>query len=180
MFVNEKYFCISKKHISKIIMAVNQKKYLNLLLFFIKECNNKYLGIVKLNKLFYYLDFIFYRDNKKSVTGDIYISRGYGPVPSQIDNIISKAKTKKMISVDEQISKDRKRVVFKALKDYDLSCLNDKEKVLLKKIVKQFKGYSTDEIVDQTHLEAPWFYANLYDKIDYRYSNDIDFFQCQK
>ena len=161
-------------------MAINKEKYFNILLFFIKECNNQYLGLVKLNKLFYYLDFIFYRDNKKSVTGDIYISKEYGPVPSQINNIIFEAKKKKFISIKEQINKGRKKTVFKALKNYKLDILDDKEKNLLNQIVKEFKNYSTDKIVDQTHLEAPWFYADLYDEIDYNYANDIEFFQCQK
>jgi uncharacterized phage-associated protein len=45
---------------------------------------------------------------------------------------------------------------------------------LLQKICDKFKSYDTTRIVDQTHFEAPWFYAELYEKIDYRYSNDIE------
>jgi len=53
---------------------INKEKYINALLYFIENCNNKFLGKTKLNKLFYYLDFIYYRDHKVSVTLDIYIS----------------------------------------------------------------------------------------------------------
>ena len=161
-------------------MAINRKKYINALLFFIKECNNKYLGVVKLNKLFYYLDFIYYRDNKKSVTGDCYCCKEFGPVPLELDKIIFTANQEGLISIKESFNKGRKRTEFKALKNYDLSCFNKREKDLFANIINEFKSYKTDEIVVQTHLEAPWFYANLYEKIDYNDATDIEFFQCQK
>jgi hypothetical protein len=37
--------------------------------------------------------------------------------------------------------------------------------------------WSTDKIVSQTHLEAPWFYSKPYEIVDYAYSKDIDFFK---
>ena len=159
---------------------INKPKYLNSLLFFIKECNNQYLGVVKLNKLFYYLDFIYYRDHKTLVTGDKYFCKEFGPVPAKIDQIIAEAKKEELLDIEELFTKRGKRTKFKALKNYDLKVFNEEEKDLLYKIVKQFKSYSTDRIVAQTHLEAPWFYADLYEEIDYNYAKDIELFQCQE
>ena len=53
---------------------------------------------------------------------------------------------------------------------------NEEEKVLLKNICKEFLDWSTDKIVEQTHLESPWFYSKPFEKVDYKYSSDIDFF----
>ena len=86
---------------------INQKKYINALLYFLENCNNKFLGKTKLNKLFYYLDFVYYKNNKKSVTGDIYFCEQFGPVPSSLDSIKSDAIKEKLIRVE--IASNQKR-----------------------------------------------------------------------
>jgi len=152
---------------------INKKKYINALLYFIENCNNKFLGKTKLNKLFYYLDFIYYRDHKVSVTRDIYICEQFGPVPKMIDLIKSESIKLNLIKteiIDDKICKEK----YHLLKNPNLNCFNSAEKILLNKICNHFKSYSTDKIVDQTHFEAPWFYSKLYEQIDYNYANDID------
>ena len=157
-------------------MSICKEKYINALLYFIEHCNNKFLGKTKLNKLFYYLDFIYYRDNSKSITGDKYRCLDYGPVPRKIDDIIAEAKKKKLIKI-EQLCSETKKKEFSLLSKVNKGIFNEKEKELLSKICTEFADYSTQKIVDQTHFEAPWFYADLYDDIDYDYANDIDFFR---
>ena len=152
---------------------INQKKYINALLYFLENCNNKFLGKTKLNKLFYYLDFVYYKKYKKSVTGDIYFCEQFGPVPSCLDSIKNDAIKQKLIRV-EIINIQTKKEKYHLLEKPDLSCFNCKELELLQKICEKFKSYNTNKIVDQTHFEAPWFYAELYEKIDYKYSNDIE------
>ena len=61
-------------------IPLKKEKYINALLYFIAHCGNEKLGITKLNKLFYYLDFISYRDRKESVTGEIYKHLPMGPI----------------------------------------------------------------------------------------------------
>ena len=152
---------------------INQKKYINALLYFLENCNNKFLGKTKLNKLFYYLDFVYYKKYKKSVTGDIYFCEQFGPVPSCLDSIKNDAIKQKLIRV-EIINIQTKKEKYHLLEKPNLSCFNCKELELLQKICEKFKSYNTNKIVDQTHFEAPWFYAELYEKIDYKYSNDIE------
>ena len=66
-----------------------EKKYKHTVLYFIKHCNNKYLGDTKLNKLLYYFDFIHYREQGVSATGDVYCHLDFGPVPKKAREIIS-------------------------------------------------------------------------------------------
>jgi len=65
-------------------MVIKKEKYINALIFFISHCGNEKLGITKLNKLFYYLDFISYRDREESITGETYVHLPMGPVASQL------------------------------------------------------------------------------------------------
>lgn len=155
---------------------VNEEKYINAMLYFFKYCNNQYLGITKLSKLFYYLDFISYRDKECLVTEDIYVHKQYGPVPENIDVILAELNQDEVIEVEMIPYKDGTTFRYKALKGPNLSVFNTYEKQLLEKISKEFYSWSTDKIVAQTHLEAPWFYSEPYDKVDYNYAKDIDFF----
>jgi uncharacterized phage-associated protein len=158
---------------------IDEKIYNNSVLYFIKYCNNKYLHATKLNKLLYYLDFIYFRDNKKSVTGDVYIHQGYGPVPSRVDEVLSNLKTKGIIDTEAK-SHNGVEIINFILKDelkFDESVFSKEQKTLLKKICDEFGSWPTDKIVAQTHLEAPWFYSKPYEVVDYAYSRDIDFFR---
>src|SRR3989339_55411 len=158
---------------------INESIYLNAVLYFIKYCNNQYLHATKLNKLLYYLDFIFFRDHKESITGDIYIHQGYGPVPSQIDEILTNLKKSGCIDT-EVVSFNGEEMIKFSLKNeskLDEKVFSLDQKKLLKNICDEFVNWPTEKIVAQTHLEAPWFYSKPYEIVDYAYARDIDFFK---
>lgn len=160
-------------------VKIDERAYENAVLYFIKYCNNKYLHATKLNKLLYYLDFISFRDHKKSVTGDVYIHQGYGPVPSHVDEILTKLKTDGAIDTEAVPFNDGEIINF-SLKDpslFDESVFSADQKKLLKQICDEFGNWPTEKIVAQTHLEAPWFYSKPYEIVDYAYARDIDFFR---
>lgn len=155
---------------------VNYKKYSNSILYFLKYCNTSFLGATKLNKLLYYLDFISYRDRGKSITGDLYVHKDFGPVPDTVDNVLVKMKEKGDLSIDVEPWKDNVVYKFKNLDEPDLSAFDKYELSLLEKICGEFELWSTDKIVNQTHLEAPWFYSKPYEIVDYKYASSIEFF----
>lgn len=157
-------------------MGINISKYRNAILYFIKYCNNKYLGATKLNKLLYYLDFINFRDREVSVTGDFYIHNHYGPTPNEINSIMSEMVESGEVEVKKDPFEDSYSTSFASKKSPDESVFSDDEKELLKSICGEFLDWSTDKIVEQTHLESPWFYSKPFEKVDYKYSSDIDFF----
>jgi len=165
--------------VDSLNIQLNERAYKNAVLYFIKYCNNKYLHATKLNKLLYYLDFIYFRDHKKAVTGDVYIHQGYGPVPSRVDDILAKLKTDGAIDT-EAIPHNESEMINFSIKDiskFDESAFTADQKNLLKQICDEFGNWPTEKIVAQTHLEAPWFYSKPYEVVDYAYSRDIDFFR---
>jgi len=158
---------------------LNERVYKNAVLYFIKYCNNQYLHATKINKLLYYLDFVYFRDHQKPVTGDVYIHQEYGPVPSHIDEILAGLKNEGIIDTEAVDYKDGELIRFelKDLKKLDESVFLSEQKNLLKKICDEFGNWSTEKIVAQTHLEAPWFYSKPYEIVDYAYACDIDLFR---
>jgi uncharacterized phage-associated protein len=155
---------------------LNESEYKNALLFFIKYCNNRYLHATKLNKLLYYLDFISFRDHKKSITGDIYIHEKYGPVPANIDVMLATLKRDGAIDTETATYKDGEFTSF-VIKDesqFDESVFSATQLKLLKDICNEFTSWPTEKIVAQTHLEAPWFYSKPWDIVDFKYAHDIE------
>lgn len=159
-------------------MAINQEKYINALLYFISACSNEKLGVTKLNKLFYYLDFISYRDRRQSVTGEIYKHLPMGPFASELQDVVIKnAERKKLITQSEDESvKFGKRNRYQALKSPNLAVFDEYEKNLLDYLCKTFKDWSTDEMIAQTHSEAPWVFSEVSKTLDYKNADDIEFF----
>jgi len=156
-------------------MAINKEKYLNAILYFIENCNNKYLGTTKLNKLLYYLDFISFRDREKTVTGDVYIHQSFGPVPAEIESkILPKMKEDGLIEIKNIPYKEKYTNEFVLKQKPKMSSFDAYEKKLLKNLCLEFKNTKTEDIVAQTHLEAPWYYSEMYDKIDLRNAFDIE------
>jgi len=149
---------------------INEQKYENAILYFTTYCKNKYLGNTKLNKLMYYLDFVFYRDNKISVTGDVYRKLEYGPVGKNILECLKNLKHKNCIKIENYEGFNK----YTALVEPNLSVFSEKEIELLQKITDTFLHYTTDKIVSQTHFEAPWLYTEILEDIDYSFASDID------
>lgn len=157
---------------------INKSLYKQAVLYFIKYCNNQYLGKTKLNKLLYYLDFISYRDFGSSATGDIYIHKDYGPVPASVDNILAELSLAGDIETSITDYLDGETYNFKITRENSLNedAFSEEQKNLLRNICDEFSSWSTDKIVNQTHLEAPWFYSKPYEIVNFDYAKDIEFF----
>ena len=65
-----------------MLISHNREKLLNAIIYFVK--NTKYLGITKLMKLMYFLDFVHFKQTGKSVTGLDYYAWKRGPVPKKL------------------------------------------------------------------------------------------------
>lgn len=156
---------------------LNTEKYENAILYFLKYCNNQHLGSTKLNKLLYYLDFISYRDRKESVTGDNYVHKRYGPIPANVDSVLGDLTKSGSVNIKSiEIGEGKDFFKHELLKQPDIAVFEKYEIELLDKICKEFSLWSTDKIVDQTHLESPWLYSKPFEEVNYDYASDIEFF----
>lgn len=157
------------------------------------------LYLVKLMKLFYYLDFISVRETGKSVTNDTYFHLPFGPIPSFIkDNIDSldsdmKKEEVKILNPNptdlppwltissifdgilELSARGMGRVV-KAVagQTFNTDILSEYEKVLLEDIVKDLGKKTVQEIVTMTHGEAPYAQTSPSQSIPYDLAFQLD------
>lgn len=157
------------------------------------------LYLVKLMKLFYYLDFISVRETGKSVTGDVYFHLPYGPIPSfikdNIDSLDSKVKEEetKILNPNQANTPPWLQIssVFDGIlvlntrgkgkiagpvdgKVFDGDKLSEYEKVLLTDIVKDLGRKTVQEIMTMTHAEPPYAQTSPSQVIPYDLAFQLD------
>jgi len=159
----------------------NTKKFINCVLFFAKNTDPKKLGVLKLNKLLYYIDFEHYRKYGRSILSDIYIKMEQGPVPSFSYSLFNMAfKDNK----DDEISKELRDFVelkqhkvrdfnIKAIypkegKDFNESLFSESELEIMQDVAEKYATKTGTEMSRETHKEdTPWSKTQPAQPIDY-------------
>src|SRR3989344_3441638 len=72
-------------------MKISLPKLKAILLYFGNNTDTKFLGKVKLMKLFYFLDFTHVKKYGSPVNYDTYVNMEHGPIPSTIKNLVDTA-----------------------------------------------------------------------------------------
>ena len=72
-------------------MVIPLTKIKAILLYFSNNTNIRYLGKIKLMKLFYFLDFMHVKEYGIPVTFDTYYHLEKGPIPTFIMNLVDEA-----------------------------------------------------------------------------------------
>jgi uncharacterized phage-associated protein len=133
---------------------MNIEKYTNAILFFAKSTPN--LGIIKLNKLLYFLDFDHFEKYGEAVTDDVYINKSFGPVPQHSDDVLKLLREQGKITVAVEQVIDYTRYHIIANSDYSPDVFKPTEMAMLCEVKEKWSHLTAKEIVAATHGEAPW------------------------
>lgn len=150
-------------------------KLKNAILFFLNKREIKNLGTTKLAKLLYYADFGFYSKYHKSITGESYIKRDFGPLPQNFYNILEN------LSESNKVRPKKKKVFsfdisyYIPLEKPNMKLFSQEELNELKKTAKKYKNETANELTALSHKEVPWLFTkNLGEKIDYSFAYQVD------
>jgi hypothetical protein len=114
-----------------------------------------------LAKLIYLVDFAWFYNELKPMSGMKYRRDQYGPVPDQffktIDTMVDNGEIKLTF---KDITGRTKQMQALGIRD-DLEhepnqYLSEKEIILINKVVQKWKNADVDEIVEFTHHQLPW------------------------
>jgi len=164
-------------------MKISLPKLKATILYFGTYTDPKFLGKVKLMKLFYFLDFLHVKKFGAPVTYDSYINLEYGPIPSMIKNMVDTADDDidnsliaDTIMIEKITGSDMHRIVpVRKFTENDEKHFSENELEILKKVCLRFGSKNTKEIVDASHNEAPWKETKFMDTIPYTLAvNDPD------
>lgn len=137
--------------------------------------DSKFLGKVKLMKLFYFLDFGYVKKFGAPITYDTYVNLEHGPIPSAIKNLVDSADDDidnsvlaDTIMIERPEGIDMHRIIpLKKFTKSDETYFSETELEMLNKICIRFGNKNTKQIEEESHKEAPWRETKMFDTIPY-------------
>ena len=163
-------------------MKIPLLKLKALLLYFSTHTNTKFLGKVKLMKLFYFLDFLHVKKYGSPVTYDNYVNLEHGPIPSAILNLVNSA----IDDVDNSVLADtikferidgidmRRIVPIREFREGDKKYFSSTELNILEEICNRYKNSNANSIEEASHKESPWKNTRFLDTINYELASKDD------
>lgn len=138
-------------------MEFNKEKFKNVLHYLISKCENKdNLGRGVLYKLVYFSDFNFYELYEEPLTGECYIHKARGPIPTHFfearDELIHESKIKE----EEKKVIDYYKYNYSSLKTVDLSLFTDNELEVLDATIDKIGNMAFNQISEYSHGDIPW------------------------
>lgn len=141
------------------------EKYKQMILAFLRE--NKEITKTKLAKLLYFADFAWFYENLESMSGMQYRKIKYGPVADSYFRIIDEMFDSGEISIEQKSEGAMMISQTRSGAKLSLDKIKTKEKDLIKRINAKWKDKKTSEIVDFTHKQMPYIFANDNDIVSY-------------
>jgi uncharacterized phage-associated protein len=133
---------------------MNKEKYKNAILFFSE--NVPALGVTKLNKLLYFLDFDHFEKYGDAVTNDVYENKDLGPVPRNVETILEEMQAENLIDIVPEQVIDFVRYHLLAKAKHNMSIFKPSEIEVLCETNEKWSRHTAKEIVMASHGEAPW------------------------
>jgi uncharacterized phage-associated protein len=156
-------------------MKISLPKLKAILLFFGTYTDAKYLGKVKLMKLFYFLDFLHLKKYGSPVTYDNYVNLEHGPIPSAILNLVNSAiddidssSLSDTISFETPTGTAMQRMIAaRKFVESDKKYFSPSQLETMERVTKMFGDKNTKFIEEASHKESPWKCTNLLENIPY-------------
>lgn len=156
-------------------MNIPIQKLKAIILYFCENTDSKFLGKVKLMKLFYFLDFIHVKRFGAPVTFDLYVKLEHGPIPSTIKGMVDDAgedvdhsALADTIDIERPDGTSMLKVVpRRKFSEDDRKLLSDNEMNVLAQVCARFGDKNTAYIEEASHREAGWQRTPMYKEIPY-------------
>lgn len=156
-------------------MKIPLLKLKAIMLYFANNTDTRFLGKVKLMKLFYFMDFMHIKKFGAPITYDTYYKLEHGPIPTVIKNYVDTATDDidssvlaDTITIERPQDIDMYRVLpLRKFTEKEEKLFSKNELETLAKVCKRFGDKNTAYIEKISHEEAPWKTTCLGDQIPY-------------
>lgn len=147
-----------------------------ILLYFCENTNPRFLGKVKLMKLFYFLDFLHVKKHGTPITYDCYYNLDHGPIPSLIKNLVDDVDgdiDNSSLADTIYIKKENGELIHRVqgvrnFTKQDSKIFATSELEVMKLVCSRFGESNTRQIETESHSEAPWQKTTFREKIPYK------------
>lgn len=124
-------------------------------------------GATKLNKILFYLDFGFYRQHGRSISGWRYRKLEFGPVPERMTHLVEEMAARGLCAWAERTYFGRPLRKLVALREPSLSVLAAEELDMVNRVIRDLWELNATEVSDLSHRFVGWQVAEMGEVIDY-------------
>lgn len=143
-------------------------KFKNILLYILERCAGKpNVGETVLYKLLYFSDFNYYELYEEHLTGASYRKLPYGPVPQNLDAIISNMIENNQIQRFKTEYHGFPQTRYLPLEKADLTDLLASEKEVIDRVIEQMSDWSASAVSNYSHKDIPWLASKDGEEINY-------------
>lgn len=140
----------------------NIEKYKHMVLMYLRMNLSKDGKIpkTKLAKLLYLADFAWFYEHMESMSGMQYRKIAYGPVPDTFFRVLDELEESGKITIEHKNDSGKEMFLIgesESNKNEKIQTLSKEECVLMEKIAEKWKNKNTNDIVNFTHNQLPYF-----------------------
>lgn len=117
--------------------------------------------------ILYFIDFNYFEANEKPLTGEIYIKKDFGVIPTHFEIAIFELIQEKKVAEFEKRKINSYSYSYKSIGKVDLYCLNQKEIMIAKEVCNKFLNYKKREVIRYLKGDMPWILSEIGNKLDY-------------
>lgn len=132
-----------------------------------KSQSDEHFGKTKLNKLLFFCDFLAFRAWQRSITGDAYVKREFGPCPKGIIAALEALMGRGDCApqVRERYGLRQDRIV--ALRPPNLGAFSAQEIGLIDEVLQALGDQNATQVSDLSHTFIGWKVADMGEEIPY-------------
>jgi hypothetical protein len=146
----------------------SEEKMAELILYVSDRCQtDPAFGAVKLNKILFHSDFLFYKMRGRPITGMEYMKLQWGPAPRRLVPIRRELIERKELLIRPQPYGTWQQDRPIALRPADLSEFTGEEIAIVDSVISDLWGKSATDVSEETHLFAGWKLAEERETIPY-------------
>ena len=144
----------------------DREKFKEAILFIASYCPRAELGNVKLHKILYFSDMLFFLQEGRPLTGAEYVKQKFGPVARHLTAAIAELASEGRLTVTEEDYFGLSKKSYVPREAFNKTRLSDTEIALITEVADYVRGRSAKEISELSHT-AVWEAAELGEPLPY-------------
>jgi len=129
----------------------NLERMINLIIYVVKKSNGVFE--TKLNKLLWYIEFLYFKLYTVSITGSVYQRFPYGPVPAKYKFLFAAAEEEGLEEREARGSSGNIGTEYFTTACIESSYFNRQEKEVIDFVIDHFKNYNCGAMKEKSHKE---------------------------
>lgn len=127
----------------------------------------------KINKLLWYMDFLFFNKYSVSIAGNIYFHYPYGPVPNGYELILGMMQKEGLIEKEGIVRYESIQELLKPLVVSDKTFFSEEELAVMQFVLEKFEDFSCSQISEYSHKESAYMQTSVGKPISYSFAKDL-------